>query len=69
MRGGGLIKGWAGRCLDAVSGTSGILGSEVQVVGLRVEGGTVVWKGLLGSNMRILEWRVEWFDLRYTEAI
>jgi hypothetical protein len=26
-------------------------------------------KGLLGSNMRILEWRVEWFDLRYTEAI
>ena len=49
--------------------TSGILGSEGQVVGLRVEGSTVRRKGLLGSNMGILEWRVEWFDLRYTEAI
>ena len=48
--------------------TSGILGSEGQVVGLRVEGSTVRRKGLLGSNMGILEWRVEWFDLRYTEA-
>ena len=52
-----------------MSRTSGILGSEGQVVGLRVEGSTVMRKGLLGSNIRILEWRVEWFDLRYTEAI